>query len=220
MPLFALVIPVLLAADLGAALPAGALPDARDPIAPLLAASPAGERFAHEEDVQSAVPPGRWLAASGATLLGDAAVTGLALAGASMSVDAWLRDRPTTAGGAVTGVAVLAALVAPPVFATWGARRAGAPGEHAGRAYGLGLLAHIGGATAAWGLSAVAQRHTSVEPGPVFVAAFAVSELALMPWVVTRALGGASLADEPTAPVDGGPSTRARPLRDPALATR
>jgi hypothetical protein len=125
MPLVALVIPVLLAADLGAALPAGTLPDARDPIAPLLAASPAGERFAHEEDVQSAVPPGRWLAASGATLLGDAAVTGLALAGASMSVDAWLRDRPTTAGDAVTGVAVLAALVAPPVFATWGARRAG-----------------------------------------------------------------------------------------------
>jgi hypothetical protein len=177
------------------------------------------ERRAHVLGVR----PGAWAGAAGATALGDAAIAGLLVLGAGLAVRDELGGGSSGAGFALGGAAAVAYLLAPPLFAAWGAERAGAPSDRRGSAYGMGMLARLVGGGVAYALAAGAQsvgRSDGPTHGgrPVLAGALAVSELVIMPWVVARTLGDEPVSAPP--PIDAPASTRARPVRDPALALR
>ncbi len=168
------------------------------------------------------VRPRPWAKATFMTVFGEVAfASGIAFAAHPSARDAYFSPdlAPIVAGCAV------ALAFAPPAFAIWGAERGGAPGERSGTAYGKGMLARLVGAGAAFGLAAGAQ---SLSGGggwgpfsrPVLFGTLAVSELIVMPWVVVRTLGDVPEVAAPDAPIDAPASARARPVRDPALASR
>lgn len=107
------------------------------------------------------------------------------------------------AGGVtLIGVGVVAFVVVPPAAGVLGARAAGERGDAWWRAYGLGLLARLGGFALVTAL-----------PAGVQLPALAATELVLTPYVIARVLAGAPLLADAEAPAAG-----AVPVRDPAAA--
>jgi hypothetical protein len=199
---------------------AAAQPAAPDLAPPPIAPRPgspgalASERPLHVLGVR----PGAWAAAAGVTAVVDSALV------AAIGIGVEENEQLLTPAPLLLAAGGIAYLFVPPMAATWGAQRAGAPVDRRADAWARGTVARFLGAAAAFGAAALARGIESdgshAAERPVFVGTLAFSELIVMPWVVARTLGDEPDAETPADPVEAQSATRAHPVHDPALASR